>query len=163
MFTEKLKSFLVLCMAASFVLPSTAYALREGELPRFDEVLYQLPQPVQADKFESDFKNAEETVQRVHKMRLTTLPGWPPRLLIEAVSENTTEGWGEYRLIPDSFAYPPANGIYGFELVGNPRAPGVMTHDSYGYVNFLWLDPPKNIKGIEIRGRRNEMVEMISE
>lgn len=164
--TIRILSFI---LSTLILLPtSTANAAELYSMPRFDDAVHNLPKPLKSDQFDTDFHDDEDTVLSVEDLRVSTLPGWPTRVLIEVVGEISSENWGELRLVPDTFAYPPKNGIYGFELVGKPyaylnKSGGASTYQKTRYTNFLWLTPPKNLKGIQIRARRNEMEKMLSD
>lgn len=89
----------------------------------------------------------------------------PPILIIRADGKVPTGGWSQAELVPRVYVVPPADGIWDFDFVALPPAPGTIVTQAFDDVcaTYAWNDPPAYLRGVRVHARTNVQESVFSE
>lgn len=99
----------------------------------------------------------EASVYSVDKVESFLQKSNPPILNIRAEGSVPTGGWTGAALEPRYYIVPPADGIWDFDFVAVPPAPGTPVSQGFETKKalFAWNDPPPYLRGVRVHARTN--------
>lgn len=100
-------------------------------------------------------------VREVKSITLKLLKTNPPELLIHVLGDTLYGGFTGIKLEPYIYVKPPADGVWEFDMVGQPPTgihDGVITPVT---AEYIWKKIPKGLKGIKVHSASNYKTVML--
>lgn len=108
--------------------------------------------PVQGQKPNDEKKTKARVVTTILSVDYAIQESFPPTLVVTAVGQVPTGGWSGAKLTRRTYAKPPTDGIYEYDLTAVPPDGFATQVISKVTAKDNWKDPPKGLKAIKVHG-----------